>query len=188
MPEEVADSRKPTGRSIQVKMGTMQTIFIVCGSPGAGKSTYAKRLASALGAALLDIDTVTERLVRIALREAGHDPDDRDSEYFKRTFREPIYDTLFDIARENIPFQNTVVVGPFTKELREPDWPSHLSKALGCPVEIHYITCPPETRKQRLAKRGNARDLAKLRDWENYIQYYEEIPPVFEHVLVDGAD
>jgi predicted kinase len=169
-------------------MNNMHTTYIVCGSPGAGKSTYAKRLASMLGAALLDIDTVTERLVRIALRESGHDPDDRDSEYFKRAFREPIYETLFDIARENLTFQDVVVVGPFTKELRDPDWPSHLSKTLGGPVEVYYVTCPPETRKGRLAKRGDARDLAKLRDWENYIQYYEESPPVFEHVLVDGAD
>jgi len=168
-------------------MEDMHTTYIVCGGPGAGKSTYAKRLASARGAALLDIDTVTERLVRIALREAGHDPDDRDSETFKQTFREPIYETLFDIARENLPFQEVVVVGPFTRELRDPGWPSKLSKLIGGPVEVHFVACSPEIRRQRLTERGNARDLAKLRDWENYIQYYEESPPVFEHVLVDGA-
>jgi len=166
----------------------MHTTYIVCGSPGAGKTTYAKQLASVRGAALLDIDTVSERLVRIALREAGYDPDDRDSETFKRAFREPIYETLFDIARENTPFQEAVVVGPFTKELRDPDWPAKLSQTLGGPVEVHYVHCPAETRKQRLAERGEARDLAKLRDWEEYIQYYgEESPPVFEHVLIDGA-
>jgi len=165
----------------------MHTTYIVCGGPGAGKSTYAKKLAAARGAALLDIDTVTERLVRIALREAGHDPDDRDSDYFKRNFREPIYATLFDIARENLPTQDVVIVGPFTKELRDPDWSSKLSEILGGPVEVHYVHCPPEVRRRRLAERGDARDLAKLRDWENYIRYYEESPPVFEHVLIDGA-
>ena len=165
----------------------MHTTYIVCGSPGAGKTTYARELAAARRAALLDIDTVTERLVRIGLRESRHDPDDRDSECFKKIFREPIYETLFDIARENIPFQEVVVVGPFTRELRDPDWPSKLSQTLDGPVEVHYVTCPPETRRQRLAKRGDDRDLAKLRDWENYIQYYEESPPVFEHVLIDSS-
>ena len=126
--------------------------------------------------------------MRIALDEAGHDPDDRDSETFKRTFREPIYDTLFDSARENIPFQEAVIVGPFTRELRDPDWPSNLSKSLGGPVEMHYVFCPADIRKQRLAQRGDRRDLAKLRDWEKYIQYYEESAPVFAHVLIDGAD
>lgn len=171
----------------KVKIGNMHTTYIVCGSPGAGKTTYAKKLASTHHAILLDIDTATERLVRLALRESGHDPDDRDSDYFKRTFREPIYETLFDMARENIPFQDAVVVGPFTKELRDPDWPSKLSQTLGGAVEVHYVSCPPEIRRRRLAQRGNPRDLAKLRDWENYIQYYEERQPVFEHVWVDGS-
>jgi predicted kinase len=171
----------------KVKIEAMNTTYIVCGSPGAGKTTYAKKLAAARHATLLDIDTVTERLVRLALRELGHDPDDRDSDYFKRTFREPIYETLFDIARENIPFQGVVIVGPFTKELRDPDWPSKLSQTLGGPVEVHYVSCAPEIRRQRLAQRGEARDLDKLRDWEEYVRYYEERQPVFEHVLVDGS-
>ena len=136
----------------------------------------------------MDIDTVTERLVQTALREAGHDPNDRDSKYFKRTFREPIYATLFDIARENLTIQDVVVVGPFTRELRDPDRPSKLSRLPGGAVEVHYVFCPAETRRRRLAKRGKPRDQAKLRDWEQYIQSYEQSPPVFEHVLIDGSN
>ena len=166
----------------------MHTTYIICGSPGAGKSTYAKKLASEHGATLLDIDTATERLIQIALRASGHNPDDRDSDYFKRTFREPIYETLFGIARDNISYQAVVVVSPFTKELRDPNWPAKLSQTLGGPVEVHYVSCPPEIRKRRLAERGNPRDLAKLRDWENYVKYYEENPPVFEHVAIDGTN
>ena len=166
----------------------MQKCFVVCGSPGSGKSTYAEGLASLHHATLLDIDRVTERLVRLALAQSGQDVDDRDSEYFKSTFREPIYETLFDIARENLPIQDVVLVGPFTKELRDPHWPSELSKALGAAVEIYYVQCPAEKRKHRLASRGNARDLAKLSNWEDHIQYYGlESPPVFKHVLVDGS-
>jgi hypothetical protein len=137
----------------------------------------------------LDIDPVTERLVRLALAQSGQDVDDRDSENFKSTFRAPIYETLFDIARENLSIQDVVIVGPFTKEIRDPHWPSGLSKALGGEVEIHYVGCPPEIQKRRLASRGNARDLAKLKDWDVYIQYYGvESPPVFKHVFVDGSD
>lgn len=164
----------------------MHTTYIVCGAPGAGKSTYAKKLAAKRGATLLDIDTVTERMVRLALRESGHNPDDRDSSYFKRIFREPIYETLLDIARENNPFQEVVIVGPFTKEMRDPNWPAKLSQLLDGPVEVHYVRCVPEERKRRLMKRRNPRDLDKLRDWENYIQYYDENLPVFEHILIDG--
>lgn len=166
----------------------MHTTIIVCGSPGAGKSTQAARLAAERNATLLDIDTVTEPLVRIALAGAGHEPEDRDSGYFKQTFREPIYDTLFAIARENLPVRDVIIVGPFTREIRDPAWPQKLREILGGPVEVNYVRCDPEVRRQRLEARGNPRDRAKLDDWDNHVRYYgDESPPAFEHVLVDGT-
>lgn len=167
----------------------MPKVIIVCGTPGSGKTTHAKKLAANGNATVLDIDTVTERLVKIGLVESGRSPDDRDSEYFKRTYREPIYEALFDIARENLPHHDVVIVGPFTKEISDPEWPSNLSSALGSLVEVHYVQCSPEIRRQRLAARGDARDRAKLDDWDRYIKYYgNEHPPVFPHVLVDGME
>ncbi len=167
----------------------MPTAFIVCGSPGAGKTTHATKLATERRAVLLDIDTATERLVRLALAEAGHDPDDRDSPAFKQRFRQPIYDTLFDIAAENLPWLDVIIAGPFTRELRDEDWPDHLQTRLGAPVEVHYVYCRPEDRRQRLIRRGNPRDAAKLADWDNYLDYYEdEAPPVFPHVFVDTSN
>jgi predicted kinase len=167
----------------------MHTSYIVCGSPGAGKSTYARQLAAAIKATLLDIDTVTERLIRVALVQSGHHQDDRDSRYFKRNFREPIYETLFDIAKENLSFKDVVIVGPFTKEMKDPAWPASLHRVLGSSIRIHYVQCERELRRRRLVRRGNARDLAKLNDWENHVQYYgDESPPLFEHVLIDGSD
>lgn len=166
----------------------MGKVFIVCGSPGSGKSMYGKELAIRHGAVLLDIDTATERLVRLALSQSGHDPDDRDSDYFKKTFRLPIYDTLFDLARENRDRVQVVIVGPFTKEIRDPQWLARLRHTLNGPVEIHYTFCDPAIRKKRLADRANPRDAAKLRDWDQYIRYYgDERPPEFPHVFVDTS-
>ena len=167
----------------------MPKAIIVCGTPGSGKTTHARQLAFSSAATLLDIDTVTERLVKVGLTAAGHSPDDRDSDYFKKTYRKPVYQALFDIARDNLPFHDVVITGPFTKEIQDPDWPAKLSSELGYPVEVHYVQCPPEIRRQRLGIRGDERDLAKLQDWDNYIQYYgEEHPPVFEHVLIDAVN
>ena len=75
----------------------MNKAYIICGAPGAGKTSWARRLSADRHAVLLDIDSVSERLVRLALAESGHSEDDRDSEHFKRTYREPIYEALFDI-------------------------------------------------------------------------------------------
>ena len=166
----------------------MSKAIIVCGTPGSGKTTHAKQLAANSTATVLDIDTVTERLVRIGLVESGHSPDDRDSDYFKRTYRDPIYEALFDIARENLPYHDVVIVGPFTREIQDPGWPEKLSRELNSTVEVHYVQCPPNIRRQRLALRGDARDRAKLEDWDRYIRYYgDEHPPVFEHMLVGGV-
>ena len=165
----------------------MGRAIIVCGSPGAGKTTYGKKLTAQTGAVFLDIDTVTERLVRLALRESGRDPDDRDSTDFKQTFRDPIYEQLFDIARDNLPFNRVVIAGPFTREIRDAQWPRKLSQRLGAPVEIHYVFCPPAVRRKRLLERANARDDAKLQDWDSYLQYYgAEEPPCCPHVSVPG--
>jgi len=166
----------------------MPKVIIICGTPGSGKTTHAKQLAANGNATILDIDTVTERLVKIGLVESGRSPDDRDSGYFKRTYREPIYEALFDIARENLPYHDVVIVGPFTKEIQDPDWLAKLSTELDSLVEVHYVQCPAEIRRQRLAVRGDARDRAKLEDWDRYVKYYgDEHPPVFDHVLVDGT-
>jgi predicted kinase len=165
----------------------MYRAIIVCGSPGSGKTTYGKRLAAKLGAVFLDIDTATERLVRLGLRQSGGDPDDRDSAAFKQTYRDPIYEQLFDIACDNLPFNSVVITGPFTRELQDADWPRKLSRRLGVPAEIHYVFCPPEVRRKRLLARANTRDRSKLENWESYLKYYaDEAPPCFDHVFVEG--
>jgi predicted kinase len=165
----------------------MTRAYIVCGSPGAGKTVYGKKLAERLGAAFLDIDVSTERLVRLALELSGHDPADRDSSFFKEHFRDPIYEQLFDIARDNLRHIDVVIAGPFTKELKNPEWRESLTARLGSTVEIHYVSCAPEIRRQRMAKRGNPRDVAKLRDWDRYVRYYDEAPPRCPYVLVENS-
>jgi predicted kinase len=166
----------------------MTRAYIVCGSPGAGKTFYGKTLAERLGAAFLDIDVSTERLVRVALALADHDPDDRDSPFFKNHFRDPIYEQLFDIARDNLGHIDVVIAGPFTRELKDPEWGDKLAARLGSEVEIHYVSCAPEIRRRRMVKRGNPRDAAKLRNWDTYQRYYDGAPPSCAHLLVENSE
>lgn len=166
----------------------MSKAFIICGSPAAGKTSYGRKLAKMENACLLDIDISTEPLVQKALSESGHDKDDRDSEYFKQTYREVIYQTMFDTARENLKWIDVVIVGPFTRELRMESWPETLSSELGSEVEIHYVFCNTDERRQRIIKRNSERDNAKLTNWEKLNTYYgDEQPPPFEHVFVDTS-
>ena len=167
----------------------MNKAIIVCGIPGAGKSTYGKRLAKELKAVFLDIDSATERLVRLSLLLSDHNPDDRDGAFFKNNYRQAIYDQLFDIACENISQIDVVIVGPFTKEIRDIEWPKTLESIFGGPVKIHYVYCKPEIRKKRMLTRANPRDSVKFKNWNKFNTYYgNEEPPVFEHILVDNSE
>ena len=164
----------------------MNKIIIIAGSPASGKTTYGKIIAEKRKAFFLDIDTVTETLIRTALKESGKNENDRDSSYFKKTYREPIYDTLFKIAAENVLWTDVVIAGPFTKELRISDWPEILQEKLHSNVEIHYVYCSPSVRLERIRQRGEFRDIQKLKEWETINSYYgEEDRPVFQHTFVD---
>lgn len=160
----------------------------MCGTPGCGKTTYDRKLANQKGAVFLDIDASSEQLVRLALKLAGRDIEDRDSPYFKEHFRDAIYQQMFDIARDNLALNSMVIVGPFTREIKDPKWLEKLSLQLAAPVEVHYVSCAPHIRKKRMIKRANPMDQAKLQNWENYLQYYEgEAPPLFDYISVDNS-
>lgn len=166
----------------------MKKAYIICGAPSSGKSTYGRELAAKEKAVLIDIDAATEHLVKLGLCLAGKDPLDRDSTFFKDTFREPIYEQLFDLARDNLAFHNVVLIGPFTREIQDPNWLETLRARLKANVEVHFVHCSTEIRRQRMVKRGNPRDKTKLKKWEEYMAYYQEgLPPCFEHVFIENS-
>lgn len=167
-------------------MAEPQRALIVCGNAGAGKSTVARELARQHGMLLLDIDTCTERLVRVALRCRGLDEDDRDSDQYKELLREPVYETLFDIACANLPHASCIIVGPFTRERRLSDWPDRLRQRLGVPIEIVIVTCDKQERRRRIEARRNPRDRGKLDDWDNYAALGDDHgEPPFPHRAID---
>lgn len=163
-----------------------QRAYVVCGNAGVGKSTFAARLCREKSAALIDIDTVTERLAKLVLRGHGLPEDDRDSPAYKAILRDPIYEALFDVALDNLPHLPCVIVGPFTRERREPSWPARLAERLTTDVEIYVVWCSPGERHRRIEQRGNPRDAGKLVDFERYAAGGEDrLPPPFPHHWVD---
>ncbi len=164
-----------------VPQHTIPQIHVVSGPPAAGKTTYARQLAERIGAVLLDSDEVAEKLVRAGLILAGLDPDDRDSAAYKSTFREVVYETLFDLSAPHSKRLPVVIAGPFTREGGDVKWPARLAERFGVMPEFHYVWCDPTERKKRLLARGATRDLPKLADWENYVATCRETAPVYPH-------
>jgi predicted kinase len=162
-------------------------LVVVCGNAGTGKTTWAKQLASHYQAALLDLDTVSERLVTASQLELGRDPGDRDSADYKRVYRDAIHDTLFAIARDSRG--PVIMVAPFTRERPLPDFREWLAEKSGTPAQVHFFVCDPDVREGRLRARNHPRDRAKLRDYAAYRALgSRESPPAYEHTWFDTTE
>lgn len=142
----------------------MNSIHIICGLPASGKTTYALNLATKLRAAFFDSDTISDLLIQAAHKAAGYDPHDRDSPIYKQTYREPVYETLFALAHDNLPHTNVILAGPFTSEVKnKAKWLSQLKDLFPeNEIEIHHLEIPEELRLERMKHRGAKRDVAKL--------------------------
>jgi predicted kinase len=160
---------------------------LVCGPPAAGKTEFARELANRLGAFLLDSDQVTERLVRAGLKLAGMDPDDRDSAAYKAAYREPVYATLFDLAREHLQRGPVVIAGPFTSETRDPNGLQTIESEVLQAVTGHFVWCHPDERRRRIQDRGAQRDIPKIRAWEAYVASCREEAPSWPHSFIDTS-
>ncbi len=142
----------------------MHTLHIVCGLPATGKTTFATDLASKTGAALLDSDTATDLIIQAAHRAADLDPHDRDSTTYKLTYREPVYETLFALAAQNLPHTHVIIAGPFTTELNNKQaWIESLQLRFPdyC-IQLYHLEIPEEERINRMKLRGALRDQLKL--------------------------
>lgn len=161
-----------------------EAVIVVCGNAGTGKTTWAKQVAKERRAALLDLDTVSGRLVAAAHLELGREPNDRDSPEYKRVFRDAIHETLFAIAREcEGP---VVIVAPLTRERTRADFPAWVEARTGCVPEVHYFVTDERVREARLRVRADPRDAVKFRDYEKYAAAAPlEVPPPYPHRWFD---
>ena len=142
----------------------MANLHIVCGLPASGKTTFARQLAAETGAAFFDSDTATDLMIQAAHRAANLDPHDRDSPLYKTTYREPVYETLFALAADNLAHTDVILAGPFTSELNAKEsWKMTLeSRFPGNMIHIHHLEISEGLRKERMVERAAPRDHAKL--------------------------
>lgn len=162
-------------------------LTIICGNAGTGKTTLGKLLADESGAIMLDIDTVSERLVQAGLAQSGRPKNDRDSAEYKAVYRSAIHETLFALADENLSRLPCIIIAPFTTERRNRGFVRAVEERLQCPVEILFVWCEEEERRLRIIQRNNPRDVAKLASWGAYSAAGRdpEPRPPFPHRFVD---
>lgn len=149
-------------------------VFFV-GGAGAGKTTLAKAIAAKRGAAVFDMDTLLRPAAKALMTQAGLDPTDRDSAAYKALCRDLGYRITMDAALENVALGNDAfVIGPFTKELADPDWiVAQLSRlgdaARDTATKVVVVHLKDErSYRERIEARDSELDRWKLTHWDEF--------------------
>ncbi len=153
----------------------MAELIFVVGCAGAGKSTLAKQLASKHRFAFFDMDTLLRPAAESIMALQGLDPNDRDSAEYKQLCRDLGYRITMDAALENLELGiNTIVVGPFTKEITNPLWLEEELSRFGtasCGFSVKVISvslATEEAYRDRFLDRKSVLDNWKLEHWEQF--------------------
>jgi predicted kinase len=121
------------------KSGSGPRLVIVCGLPGSGKTTLAKRLEGSLRAIRFSADEWMDSLSLIIYDEAA---------------REKIEALQWKFARDLLALGLTVIIEWGTWARSERDTLRLGARALGAAVELHYLSAPVDVLFDRIQQRS----------------------------------
>ncbi len=158
------------------------TVIALTGLPGTGKSTLGAALYPFLPRefAYLDLDTLTQPLVRAALAVNGVSLADAAANGMLRKLRDAQYSCLYRQVRELVAFERSVlVVAPMTYELEDPPALRRVVASFR-PARFMLIrTCAsPRAAYRRLEQRGDFLDALRLSRWDVDSHRYQAAVPL----------
>lgn len=115
------------------------TLVIICGLPGSGKTTLAKKLEKDLPAIRMCPDEWMEDL-KVSL--------------WDEPFRDYLEKRLWKLGKELLMDGGNVILEYGFWAKSERDDKLHEARKLGVRVELYYLEVDPNTLKERLSKRG----------------------------------
>lgn len=138
-------------------------LIAVAGIPGSGKTTIGRAAARLLGAALLDLDVLTNPLLQRLSDAVGADGFLGHPALGGAT-RRARYECLAGVAADLLTGGLPVVaVAPFTDELAEsPQWQAFCALAHAPTALLVQVQVPAEVAVDRRRRRGLPRDLAEF--------------------------
>lgn len=146
-------------------------LIMVCGLPGTGKTTVAKKIADSTKSFVFNTDVLRKELF--------DDPD-----YSKRE-KELVYNLLFEMAGKFLmTAKNVVLDGTFyKKELRERG--EELAEKMKSDFHVVEVVCEEKTVKERLVKRkGGVSDA----DYGVYLKLKKQFEPIKgKHAVIESG-
>jgi predicted kinase len=118
---------------------TEARLILICGLPGSGKTTFAKQLAPKL------------RAVRLSPDEWKHD---LDIDYYDEDRRVRLEARLWALAQELLALGQRVILENGFWAREERDALRLAARAMGVPVELHYMEAPVDELWRRLEIRN----------------------------------
>lgn len=133
-------------------------LVLIVGTPGSGKSTFARRLALALGAELVQTDGVRKQLFAEPRYTGGE--------------HAAVYGWCHNLIRSRLGAARAVVFDATNLEERNRRRLYEIADACGARLVIAWTSCPPGTVQERLLRRQDLRDEDDQSDatWGIYLQ------------------
>ncbi|MEM1382242.1 MAG: ATP-binding protein [Pseudomonadota bacterium] len=135
-----------------------RTLFIVCGLPGAGKTTHARTLAQTLDAVRFNPDEWMQAI--------GFD-------LWDEAARDRIETLQWQIAQTVLAAGAPCIIEWGTWGRAERDALREGARALGAAVELHYLSAPPEVLLERIRRRGAEDPAVTLEDLEGWLAVFQ---------------
>lgn len=146
-------------------------IVVVCGLPGAGKTTVSEAVADRLDAPRLRTDVVRKDVLE--------DPDYTPAESRR------VYAALLDRAREAVATEGAVVLDGTFKRRDQRDDARELARTLEVPFRLVRVACDESVVRERIrAREGDESDA----DFEVHQLHREQFEPIEgDRVVVDNS-
>lgn len=150
----------------------MNTLFVLVGFQGVGKSTVAQTIARRTGATIISSDAVRAELFP-------------DSQYtLEETAR--VFEELYARAEKNLREQKSVVLDAMFMKQHERKSASTVARNTGAHFQIIEVITKPDVLKKRLDHR-QAQD-PKAATYEHYLRAQTWLEPVEEpHIIIDNS-
>lgn len=151
----------------------MTTLHLICGLPGSGKSTFAKRLAQETGALVMSPDEW--------MSELGAD-------IYDEEFRNKVERLQWMVAQDILKGGASVILENGFWSKQERDAYRSSAKSLGVGFAIHYLHADRDTLIARIRERNKTRaesERVSPDDLDSWIAVFE--PPTIEELSSDFA-